>query len=216
MAMHAEFIVRHSALSPATLKTSLAVKFRIEDRKALKNSPLFGSGEWDSDRIILYSTETPEYRFFCVPIHDKELQIYVEFAAGNGLEICESVWRGMKKALNTFSPNFPAIRIVDEDAEKTTASAKTSCFRTSLRREIVRRETVSPLMVSLAAIIYAIIGLFTFASKNGAQFLAGAVTGLVAALVALVLALVAAKEGKLSWCIPGDSDVGSSNWFSWQ
>jgi len=191
--VHAEFLIRHSALSSDVLRSSLVAKFKAEDRNALKNSPLFNSGKWDD--VVLYSTETPSYRLLYVPTQDEESQIYVEPVKGNVIQICESIWLGTKKALGASSPKLSSIKLVDDVSGKDIMSATTS----SLREEISRRETISPLVIGLAAGIYAIIGVFTFASKNGAQFLAGAVTGLVSALVALALAFASAKKGKLSW-----------------
>lgn len=191
--MYAEFLIRHSPLSSDALKSILVAKFKAEDRAALKNSPLFNSGKWD--RVVLYSTETPSYRLLCVPTQDEESQLYVEPITGNVIQICQSVWRGTKNALVASAPELSSLKLVDDASGKDIMSASTSTFY----QELGRREALSPLMVGAASIIYALIGVFTFARKDAGQFLAGAVTGLVGALAVLWFAFQGAKKGKLSW-----------------
>jgi hypothetical protein len=191
--VHAEFLVQHSTISSDTLKSRLIAKFKAEDRDALKNSPLFNSGKWD--KIVLYSTETPGYRLLCIPTQDEESQIYVEPVKGNVIEICESVWRGTKRALSSSSPKLTSMKLVDDESGKDIMHAATRSFG----QELSRGENISPVIVGVVAAIYAAAGVFTFASKDKGEFLAGAVTGLAGAVVALSLALAAARKGKLSW-----------------
>lgn len=191
--MHAEFLIQHSPLSSDMLKSSLTAKFNAEDRTALKNSPLFNTGQWD--KAVLYGTETPGYRLLCVPTQDEEFQIYVEPVKGNIIEICESVWRGAKRVLNTSSPKLTLVKLIDDDSQKDIMRATTSTFG----EELGRGANMSPLIVGIVAAIYALIGVFTFAAKDRGQFVAGAITGLAGALVTLALAFAVTRKGKLSW-----------------
>jgi hypothetical protein len=191
--MHVEFLIQHSSLQSDALKSRLIEKFRSEDRDALKNSPLFNSGQWDN--VVLYATQMPGYRLLCVPTQDEEFQIYVEPVRGNIIEICESVWRGAKRALTASSPKLTLLDLVDDDSGKEIMKAKTCTFG----QELGRSANISPLLVGVAAVIYGLIGCFTFASKDRGEFVAGAVSGLAGALVALALAFIATKKGKLSW-----------------
>jgi hypothetical protein len=175
------------------LKSRLEKKFQAEDRSALKKSPLFESGQWDN--VVLYATERPNYRLFGLSTQDEEFQIYVEPVKGNLIEICESVWRGTKRALNASSPKLALLKLVDDVSMKDIMRATTCTFG----QELGRSETISPLILGVVAVIYALVGVFTFASKNRGEFLAGAVSGLAAALVALALAVAATRKGKLSW-----------------
>ena len=199
--MHTEFTIEHSPLSSDMLKSRLVEKFQAEDRNALKNSPIFSSGEWD--HLVLYATETPGYRLFALATLDDELQIYVEPVKGNIIEICESIWRGAKRALKakraalrTSSPKLTLLKLIDDDVSMKDIMKGTT---STLGKELGRSETISPLIVGVVAVIYALIGVLTFASKDRGEFIAGAVSGLAAALVALALAIAATKKGKLSW-----------------
>jgi hypothetical protein len=191
--VHAEVLVRHSSLTPDALKSILIARFRAEDRNALKNSQIFNSGQWSKN--IEYSTESPSYRLFCVPTSFGETQIYVEPVTGNLIEACDSVWRGTKRALKSSSPRLASMKLVDDESKKDIIRADAS----DLAQELGRRENISPLVVGAAAAIYAVIGVFTFASKNRGEFLAGAVTGLAGAIIALMLAFITARKGRLSW-----------------
>ena len=174
------------------LKSRLVKKFGPEDRSVLKKSPLFESGQWDN--IVLYATEKPNYRLVAVPSQDDELQISVEPVKGNLVETCESVWRGTKRALNGCHPKLSLLKLVDSGSMDI-MKARICTFGA----ELGRSENISPLIVGVVAAIYALIGFYTFASKDRGEFLAGAVSGLAAALVALALAFVATRKGKLSW-----------------
>lgn len=191
--MHAEFVVQHGRLSSDALKASLVAKFKHQNRDALKNSPLFNSGQWD--KVVLYSTETPGYRLLCISTQDEELQVYLEPVKGNLIEICESVWRGTKRALNSSSPKLTSMKLVDDESGKDIMRATTCGFG----EELSRSENISPVIVGVIAAVYAVVGVFTFASKDQGEFLAGAVAGLAGAVVALSLTFAAAKKGKLSW-----------------
>src|SRR5579863_5488582 len=114
--MHVEFLIQHSSLQSDALKSCLIAKFQSEDRDALKNSPLFNSGQWDQK--VLYATQTPGYRLLCLPRQDEELQIYVEPVKGNVIEICESIWRGTKRALKASSPKLALLNLIDDDSGK--------------------------------------------------------------------------------------------------
>jgi hypothetical protein len=191
--VHAEFVVVHSALPSDALKSRLIGKFQAEDRNALKGSSLFNSGKWD-DRV-LYCTETPGYRLFCVPTQDEESQIYIEPVKGNVIKVCDSVWRGTKKALRASSPKLSSLELVDGESGKDIMGACES----TLSQEFARRETLSPVMVGVVSLVYGVVGIRTFAAADGAKFLAGAVAGLAAAVVAAIAALIAARKGRLIW-----------------
>lgn len=192
-AMYAEFTIQHSSLSSDMLKSRLVKKFQSEDRNALKSSPLFNSGQWDNR--VLYATETPGYRLFGLPTQDEEFQIYVEPVKGNVIEICESIWRGAKRALKASSPKLVLLKLVDDGSMKDIMKATTSTFG----KQLGQSEIISPLLVGVVAVIYALVGVFTFAAKDRGEFIAGAVSGLAAALVALALAFAATRRGKLTW-----------------
>jgi hypothetical protein len=190
--VYAEFSIAHSTLNRDVLKSQLVERFREDNRDALKESPFFGSGKWDD--VVLYVTQTPSYRMMCLPQHDEELQVYVEPVTGNVLQACQSAWRGTKNALKNFKPTISSLKLVDNESGKDFMSATTG-----LRTEFKRRETLSPIIVGIAAGLYAVIGVLTFASSDSLKFLSGAVTGVVGALVAVILAVVEAKGGALRW-----------------
>lgn len=199
-AVYAEFMILHNkSLQPEMLKARLVKKFGAEDRSALEESPLFESGKWDNK--VFYATKKPKYRLFAVASLDDELQVSVEPIKGNLVETCESVWRGMKRALKAKwalkarKPKLNLLKLVDDGSMDDIMKARTCTFGT----ELGRSENISPVIVGVVAAIYALIGFYTFASKDRGEFLAGAVSGVAAALVALFLAFLATRKGKLSW-----------------
>jgi hypothetical protein len=191
--LHAEFLVRHAAITQSSLKDSLTSRFYAENRDALKESPLFDSGKWDD--VVLYATQTPSFRLLCVPMHDAETQVYVEPVSGNIISICESVWAGTQNALRSAQPRLESVKLVDNDSGKEFLTARP----TGLGPELKRRENLAPVAVGSAVVVYAAVGVATFAADDGAKFLAGAVAGIISAIVAIVLAVVAAKKGRLLW-----------------
>jgi hypothetical protein len=62
--LHAEFLVRHAAMTQSSLKDGLTSRFYAENRDALKESPLFDSGKWDD--VVLYATQTGCFVFQCM------------------------------------------------------------------------------------------------------------------------------------------------------
>jgi hypothetical protein len=143
----------------------------------------------------LYSTETPGYRLLCIPTQDEESQIYLEPIKGNVIEICESVWRGTKRALDSSSPRLASLKLVDDESGKDIMRATMSSFG----EELTRTENISPVILGIVATLYAVVGAVTFASGDKGEFLAGAVSGIAGAILALWLALATARKGKLSW-----------------
>jgi hypothetical protein len=190
--VYAEFTIQNKSLEPDQLKSRLTKKFGAEDRTALQKSVLFGSPQWDDK--ILYATEKPNYLLFAVWVQDEEHQITVEPVKGNLVDTCQSVWRGVKRALKSRRPKLFQLKLVDSGSMEI-MKATTSKFRS----ELGRSENISPVIVGVVAAIYAFIGWYTFASKDRGEFLAGAIAGVAAALVALVLAFTATRKGKLSW-----------------
>lgn len=190
--VYAEFMIQHKSLEPGQLKSRLTKKFGPEDRAVLKKSILFGSGQWDDK--VSYVTEKPNYLLVVMSVLDDELQITVEPLKGNLVDTCQSVWRGMKKALKWRRPKLSLLKLVDSGSMDIMKA--TIC---KFGSELGRSENISPVIVGVVAAIYAFIGWHTFASKDRGEFLAGAVSGVAAALVALVLAFTAARKGKLKW-----------------
>jgi len=190
--VYAELWVGHSALSKDVVKSQLISKFNEDNRAALKDSPFFESGKWDD--VVLYVTQTPSYRLMCLPIHDEELQVYVEPVKGDVLQACQSAWQGTRNALSNAKPRLSSLKLVDNESGKDFMSATTG-----LRTELWRRETLGPILIGIASAVYAAIGMLTFASSEPLKFLSGAVTGVIGALVVLGLAIREVRGGRLRW-----------------
>ncbi|GAB3813013.1 hypothetical protein [Kribbella italica] len=189
--MHAEFVISHEELGAEELKGFLRSKFRDENREAIKESALFSDGDWEN--AVLYATATPQYRLMCVSAQDEELQIYVEPTHGNVFDVCESIWKGVTRALRRSSPKLVSLKLNDNGNYFT--AGRMTCFSLELKR----RENLSPICIGIAVVVYTVVGLFTFAADQQFRFVAGAVTGVIGAVVALVLASTASKGGKLIW-----------------
>jgi hypothetical protein len=100
-----------------------------------------------------------------------------------------------KTPLKSAQPRLESVKLVDNDSGKEFLTARP----TGLGPELKRRENLAPVIVGSAVVIYAAVGVATFASDDGAKFLAGAVAGIISAIVAIVLAVAAAKKGRLLW-----------------
>jgi hypothetical protein len=190
--VYAEFTIKHSSLKSDKLKDRLIKKFGADDRAKLKDSALFDPAQWDNR--VLYVSQKPDYLLVAISVQDEELQITVELVKGNLVDNCQSVWQGIKKALKFRRPKLSRLKLVDS-GQVPIMKARTYTFGSQLGRS----ENISPVIVGVVAVIYALIGWNTFASKDRGEFLAGAVTGVAAAVVALVLAFTATRRGKLSW-----------------
>jgi hypothetical protein len=190
--VYAEFMIENKSLDPDKLKSRLIKKFGADDRAALEKSVLFASPQWKDK--ILYATEKPNYLLFAAWVQDEEHQITIEPVKGNLADTCQSVWRGIRKALKRRRPKLTLLKLVDIGSGDI-MKAKTCKFGS----ELGRSENISPVVVGVVAAIYGCIGWYTFASKDRGEFIAGAVTGVAAALVALCLAFAATMRGKLSW-----------------
>ncbi len=189
--MYAEFWVAHAELEPNVVKRILSAKFRKHDPEVIEESSIF-TAKWRD--LVLFATETTNYRMICFRDRNDQLQVVIEPLMGNIMPACQSAWQGIRGALAKHQPRLTSAKLIDEVSGREFLSAMTG-----LGTELRRRDTLTHLVIGALTLVWMIIGVATFAKGVVPQFAGGAITGLVGAATSVLMAFVQARKGVLRW-----------------
>jgi hypothetical protein len=189
--MYAEFWVGHAELKASAVRRLLNAKFREHDPEVIEGSQIF-TEKWRE--LVLFATETTNYRMICFPDRNDQLQVVIEPLMGNIMPACQSAWQGIRAALAKQHPRLTSAKLIDNVSGKEFLSAMTG-----LGTELRRRDTVAHLLIGALTVVWIIIGVATFAKEVGLQFAGGAITGLIGASTSVLMAFAQARKGVLRW-----------------
>jgi hypothetical protein len=176
------------------LPSLLAGVFPAHDPTVLERMLVFGGTGAGWAPLIVFATETPDYRMVCWPNTAYELQVIVEPEAGSHKAVCQFVWDSLRSAMKDLNPTLNDLRIVDDATAKRVSSAKTS-FGANLGR----RDNLLLLLVGLASAGWVVLAVFTFGKDAKGDVIGAGVPGVLGGLVALLWAILDWWRGRLVW-----------------
>jgi hypothetical protein len=158
-----------------------------EDRSCLANSLVFGRDpSWQ--QLVLFATETPQWRLVLYAGGTNQLQLTIEPVQGDLRRACESVWSSVCRAGQGLRPVLDSLDIVDEGTTHVIGRGSVGLLPQGRRREFW-----APIAIS------ATTGVFVLATGADSAALRGAVPAFVAGLLSLGVMVIDTLRKKLVW-----------------
>ena len=182
--MHAQLTISHR---PGDLLEPLRQSLPRENRDCLERSLVFGpASSWQN--LVLFATETPQWRLVLHSVGTRQLQLTVEPVQGDLRRACESVWSSVCRAGNDLRPVLDSLDIVDEGTTHVIGRGSVGLLPQGRRREFW-----APIGISVATAV------FVLATGADGAALRGAVPSFIAGVLSLGVIAVDALRKKLVW-----------------